>query len=181
MRFLKKNLLSVFIILLAAMIAYPCFAAKAATMKFGVVSIQEVIDKSEAGKSARKVLEAKQSELQPKLMEEKKALEQEAKDIEKKSSAWSAEKKQDTEREYQKKMRAYKLKVDDAQYTMKKLQKKVLDPIFKQLQGVINEVGKEEGISMIFEKSRSNGLLYADKSLDVTADVLTKLDSETTK
>ncbi len=176
---LLKNMASIFVVLIALFIANPCNAAKDTPIKLGVVSVQEVIDQSNAGKSARKVLEAKQSELQPKLMKEKNALEQEAKDIEKKSSAWSAEKKQDTEREYQKKMRAYQLKVDDFQYTMKQLQKKVLDPIFKQLQSVIKEVGAEEGLTMIFEKSRSNGLLYSAPSLDVTDKILKKLDSKT--
>ncbi len=34
----------------------------------------------------------------------------------------------------QKKMREYQLKVEDAQYEMKQLEKKVLDPIFKEMQ-----------------------------------------------
>ncbi|NOX25224.1 MAG: OmpH family outer membrane protein [Deltaproteobacteria bacterium] len=174
----RKNILSVLVVSLAIFIANPCLAAKAVALKIGVVSIQEVIDRSDAGHSARKVLEAKQKELQPKLLKEKKALEQEAKNIEKKGSAWSQEKKQDAEREYQKRAQDYKMKVDDARYTMKQLQKKMLNPIFKRLQGVIKQVGQEEGIAIIFEKSRSNGLLYAAKNLDVTNLVLKKLNSK---
>lgn len=177
---LKKNIIFILSGLLTIIMANPCLAAQTSPLKIGVVSIQQVIDGSKAGEEARKELEAKQNELQPKLIKEKKALEEEAKEIQKKSSVWSEDKRQETERQYQKKMRAYQLKVDDAQYTMKQLQKKVLAPIFKQLQGVLDEVGKQEGLSIIFEKSRSNGLLYADESLDITDKVLKKLDMQTT-
>ncbi len=175
----RKNMLSALVVSLAIFIANPCLAAKAAVLKIGVVSIQEVIDQSDAGHSARKVLNAKQKELQPTLMKAKKVLEQEAKNIERKGVAWSQAKKQDAEREYQKKVQDYKMKVSDARYTMKQLQKKMLDPIFKLLQGVIKQVGQEQGLAVIFEKSRSNGLLYAAQNLDVTNLVLKKLNSKT--
>ncbi len=175
--FRNKSIIIACCFVCSLMLIKPVFAAS--SLKIGVVSIQKVIDNSKAGQRARKVLEAKQNELQPQLMKEKKALEKEANDIEKKSSVWSADKKRATERDYQKKMRAYQIKVNDAQYTMKQLQKKVLNPIFKQLQGVINEVGRTEGLSLIFERSKSNGLLYADSKLDVTDLVLKKIDAET--
>ncbi len=177
LNFRNKSIIIACCFICSLILVKPVFAAS--PLKIGVISIQKVIDNSKAGQRARKVLEAKQNELQPKLMKEKKALEKEARDIEKKSSVWSADKKQATERDYQKKMRAYQIKVNDAQYTMKQLQKKVLNPIFKQLQAVINEVGRTEGLSLIFEKSKSNGLLYADSKLDVTSVVLKKMDAET--
>jgi outer membrane protein len=73
------------------------------------------------------------------------------------------------------------LKVEDAQYEMKQLEKKVLDPIFKELQAVITEVGKKEGLTLVFEKSRSNGLLYADESLDISEVVRKTLDEKMAK
>ena len=149
----------------------------AADLKMGTMSIQDVIDGSKAGMAARKVLQAKQSELQPSLKDEQAVLKEQAKDIEKKSSVWSEEVKAEKERKYQKAMREYQLKVEDAQYEMKQLEKKVLDPIFKELQAVITEVGKKEGLSIVFEKSRSSGLLYADPTLDVSDIVVKELDA----
>lgn len=155
-------------------------AVFAADLKIGTISIQDVIDKSQAGQEARKVLEAKQSELQPKFQAEQDSLKEQAKEIEKKSSVWSEDVRGAKEREYQKNMREYQLKVEDAQYEMKQLEKKVLDPIFKELQVVINEIGKEKGLSMIFEKAKSGGLIYADDSLDISQDVVKAVDAKMT-
>lgn len=153
----------------------------AADLKIGTISIQDVIDDSLAGKEARKVMEAKQSELQPKFQEEQERLKEQAKEIEKKSSVWSEDVRTTKEREYQKNMREYQLKVEDAQYEMKQLEKKVLDPIFKQLQELITEIGKNKGLSLIFEKAKSGGLLYAEDSLDISQEVVKALDAKMAK
>lgn len=149
-----------------------------ADIKIATFNIQQIIDNSKAGIEAKKVMEAKKTELQPKFKGDQEALKAQADEIEKKGSAWSEEVKAGKEREYQKKMREYQLKVEDAQFEMKQLEKKVLDPIFKELQAIINEIGKSEGLSLIFEKSRSNGLLYAAESLDISAKVTKALDAK---
>jgi len=151
--------------------------AQAEGLKVGTISIQQVIDGSKAGKEARKVLEAKEQELKPKFQDEQEALKAQAKEIEKKSSVWSEDVRLNKEREYQKKMREYQLKVEDAQYEMKQLEKKVLDPIFKELQSAITDVGKRMELQMIFEESKSGGLLYADDSLDISQPVISELDA----
>lgn len=155
--------------------------AQAESYKIGTIRIQDVIDQSQAGQEARKVLGAKRSELQPKFQAEQEALKEQAKEIEKKSSVWSAEVRGEKEREYQKKMREYQLKVEDAQYELKQLEKKVLDPIFKELQAVINDIGKKKGLSVIFERSNSGGLLYADPSLDISDEVVKGLNAKLAK
>jgi outer membrane protein len=152
---------------------------QAEPLNIGTISIQQVVDRSQAGQDARKVLEAKQSELQPKFQAEQETLKAQAKEIEKKSSVWSDEVRSTKERDYQKKMREYQLKVEDAQYEMKQLEKKVLDPIFKEMQAVITDLGKKKKLSMIFEKAKSGGLLYADDSLDISDEIVKELDART--
>ena len=78
-------------------------------------------------------------------------------------------------------MREYQLKVEDAQYEMKQLEKKVLDPIFKELQVVITDIGKKKGLSLILEKAKSGGLLYADDALDISKEVIAELDAKMAK
>ena len=174
MKLLRISLCAGVLLLLATVV--PALAAD--PIKIAVFNIQQIIDNSKAGAEARKAMEAKKTELQPKFKGEQETLKALADEIEKKGSAWSEEVKAGKERDYQKKMREYQLKVEDAQFEMKQLEKKVLDPIFKQLQEVINEIGKSEGLSLIFEKSRSNGLLYAAESLDISAKVTKALDAK---
>ncbi len=178
---MKKLLRIVLPMLLIAAFFFMPLTAAAKELKVGIISIQEIIDSANVGKDARKVLEAKKSELEPKFRDEQQALQAQAKEIEKKSSVWSVEVRTEKEREYQKSLREYQLKVEDAQYEMKQLEKKVLEPIFKELQTVITEVGKKEGLTLVFEKSRSNGLLYADESLDISDSVRKALDEKMAK
>ncbi len=186
MHYSKGEMMKINTLLTAGLAIVLCFllagtSVAAENLKIGTIAIQDVIDGSLAGKDARKVLEAKQNELQPKFQAEQESLKEQAKEIEKKSSVWSEDVKGSKEREYQKNMREYQLKVEDAQYEMKQLEKKVLDPIFKELQSVITEIGKKNGLSMIFEKSKSGGLLYSDDSLDVTSEVIKAIDARLSK
>lgn len=149
-----------------------------AELKIATFNIQQIIEKSKVGSQARKAMEAKKSELEPKFKGDQEALKAQAEEIEKKASAWSEEVKAGKEREYQKKMREYQLKVEDAQFEMKQMEKKVLEPIFKELQAVINEIAKTEGYALVFEKSRSNGLLYSAESLDISDRISKALDAK---
>jgi outer membrane protein len=162
-----------------------CFVASTSVyaegLKIGTMSIQDIIAGSQAGQDARKVLEARQSELQPKLQADQDSLKEQAKEIEKRSSVWSEDVRASKERDYQKNMKEYQLKVEDAQYEMKQLEKNALDPIFKELQAVIGEIAKEKGLSMVFERAKSSGLLYADDSLDISGEIVKALDAKMAK
>ena len=60
-------------------------------IKIATFNIQEIIEKSKSGSEAKKVMEAKKTELQPKFKGEQDALKAQADEIEKKGSAWSEE------------------------------------------------------------------------------------------
>ena len=164
-------------LLLCAAQAMAAAAPAAPEMKVGTISIQKVVEESKAGQEAKKVLEAKQNELKPKFEAEQQALQEQAKEIEKKSSGWNEEVRSNREREYQKKMREYQLKVEDAQFELKQLEKKVLGPIFKELQTLIAEFGKQKGYTLILERSQGSGILYATDALDVSEALVKDLDA----
>lgn len=150
-------------------------------VKIATFDIQQVIENSKAGAEARKVMEAKNTELQAKFKGEQESLKAQGEEIDKKGSAWSEEVKAGKERDYQKKMREFQLKVEDAKFEVKQLEKKVLEPFFKELHAVINEIGKKEGLTLIFEKSRSNGLVYSADSLDISDKVTKALNVKMAK
>lgn len=172
----------VFALCLFALLSLPqsIFAAE---MKFATVSLQQVIGMSKAGIAAQKELEGKVKEFQDKFSKEQEELESLGADIEKKRSVWSQDVLETKERDYQMKMREFKLKTDDAQFEIKQLEKKVMEPILKNLHEVIEEYGKKENLSMIFENTRKGlqsrtGILYAADALDVSDDILKMLDAK---
>lgn len=160
--------------------------ADAAENKIGTISIQGVLSQSKVGLQAQKDLESKVQEFQDKFTPEQKELEDLGAEIEKKRSVWSQDVLAEKERNYQKLMREYKLKTDDAQYELKQMEKKVMEPILKDLHEIIADYGKQQNFTLIFENTRKGlssptGLLYAAEEIDISDAVLKLLDERNAK
>ena len=151
-----------------------CSVADAAELKIGVMNIQKVLLDSASGKAAKSMFEAKAKELKAKFQTEENALTAMQQEIEKKSSAWSAEKKEAQVREYQKKGREFQVKTEDARFELKQLQDKELEPILKTLQTIVEDYGKKNGYTVILDSKI--GVLYANSAIDVSADLTKALD-----
>ena len=95
-------------------------------------------------------------------------------EIEKKSSAWSKEKKGEKIRELQLGQREMQIKSEDAKMELKQLQDKELEPILKMLQTVVSSYGEKNGFSVILDSKVA--VLYADSSIEVSEDVKKELD-----
>ncbi len=154
--------------------------------KIATVSIQDVLTKSSAGKEAKKTIEAKVKDFQNKIKGEQEKLDALRSEIEKKSSVWSDEVRQEKERDYQKNLRELQLKSDDAKFELQQLEKKVMAPILKELHMVFAEVGKKEGFTLIIENTRKglespNGLLYSDDKIDISDTVRAALEARLAK
>ena len=139
------------------------------------VNIQDVLLGSEAGQEVKKVLEGKVGEFQEKFQNEQGEVDALRTEIEKKSTVWSQEVKEEKERDYQKRVREMQLKSEDAQFELQQLEKQVMSPVLNELQKVIKEVGEKNGYAMIID-SRA-GLLYVDESLDISEIVQKELDA----
>ena len=173
-----KNLVvfSVTAMLLAATVLVSSQAVAAENAKQIVtVNIQDVLLGSEAGQGVKKVLEEKVGEFQEKFQAEQLEVDALRAEIEKKSSVWSQEVREEKERDYQKRVRELQLKSEDAQFELQQLEKQVMSPILNELQKVIKEVGEKNGYAMIID-SRA-GLLYVDDALDISEIVKKELDS----
>jgi len=149
--------------------------AIAAEKQIVTVNIQEVLLGSSAGQSVKVVLEGKVAEFQQKFQSEQEAVDAMRAEIEKKSSVWSQPVKEEKERDYQKKVRELQLKSEDAQFELQQLEKQVMEPILNELQKVIADMGAKNDYAMILD-SRA-GILYFDKTLDISELVKKELDS----
>ena len=161
-------------------VSVACFASSNASAaessnKIATVNIQEVLLGSVAGQEVKKVLEEKVGELQGTFQKEQEDVDVLRAEIEKKSSVWSQEVREEKEREYQKRVREVQLKTEDAQFELQQLEKQLMGPVLNELQKVIKEVGEKNGYAMIMD-SRA-GLLYVDKSFDISEMVQKELDN----
>ncbi|OGQ96327.1 MAG: hypothetical protein A2521_10870 [Deltaproteobacteria bacterium RIFOXYD12_FULL_57_12] len=155
-------------------------------LKIATVSIQEVLSQTAAAQEAKKVLEAEVAKIRGRLQTDQDAIEGLRSEIEKKNSVWSEAVRLEKDRELQKKMRELQVKTEDAQFELQQMEKKVMSPILKELQEAFAEVGKQNGYSLILEKSKAglesrSGLLYADDSIDISDKIKKALEARLAK
>ena len=145
--------------------------------KIGVIEVQKIVQESAIGKESlarvQKIQQAKQDDL-IKRQKELRDMEQKIQDQGKSLSEEAMEKLQ---KDYQAKALDLKRFQDDAQREMEEAQRKELGELEKRIMPVINEVAREQGYALVFNKFNS-GLLFADdKSVDLTEAVITRFNS----
>lgn len=146
-----------------------------AETKIAVMNVQKIIMLCDAGKQAKVRFEARMRDLQGKFKGEQEDLVALKNEIEKKSSAWSEEKKSEKTQAFQKMRRELQAKNEDANFELKQLQEKELQPILKSLEGVVVSFGKKNGYTAIFDIKA--GVIYFDKAIDVSDQLVKDLNA----
>ncbi len=152
------------------------YAAEKGPLKLGVMDIQKIITQSQLGIAAKERIEAKQKELRAALEIQQREAEALQDEIEKKSTVWTQEKKDEKIVEFNKLRRDFKTKTDDARLEMKRLQEKEFQPILKMLEVVVEEYGAKNKFSFILDSRTS--VLYFDPSYDISDDLIAVLNQK---
>ncbi len=172
---MKKILyFAVLIVLLAGQSAY------ANDIKIGFVDLLRALNESDAGKKAKADLEFLVKSKQITIDEKGKALEKLRSELEKQSSVLSKKARNDKEDELEISIKEYQRLVSDSQNEIKKKESEFTDEIIKQLREVIQEIGKEEGYTIILEKAMGI-VLYSEKEIDLTDTVIKRYNKSKAK
>src|SRR5262245_23173656 len=149
----------------------PASPATGAKQKIGVINVERLVQESALGKEAfnrvKKLNDVKKEE-GDKLQKELRDMEQKLAD---QGTALADDKKEALQKTYQEKAIAFKRFQDDANRDLEAAQKKELGELERRVFPIINQVGKERGFTLIFNKFQS-GLVFADDSVDITDDDL---------
>ncbi len=165
-------------LLLSFWIAPPMVAA---ADKIATLSIQTVLDQSKVALGARSQVEAEFEKHRAALQREQGELEALRDEIDKKSSVWSDQVRGQKERELQRRYREFEVRNEDAQLAVQQVEQTVMEPILRELNLIVEEMGQKEGYALVLEytmkglRSRT-GLLYADAALDISEKVQQELD-----
>ncbi len=171
--------LTLYTLAAALMLAYaPAASAEDAKSPIAVVNIQLIMQDSTAAKSVRDQLESKQKAFQSEITKKEEQLQKEDQELGKQRSALSKD-------AYEEKVRAFRNKATDVQKEVQS-KKAMLDGAFEralnEIQKVVTEIivdmSKEKGFSTAIPTSQ---LLYADPKLDITTEVLNKLNQKLSK
>lgn len=140
-----------------------------------VVNIQKIMQDSKAAKAIRSQVKSKQKSFQAELDSKEDALQKEDQELAKQRSVLSQE-------AFEKKYRAFRKKAADAQKEVRAKRSKLDQGFNKALASVQQKVGeivaticKEKGADVAISASQA---LYANPALDITDEVLKRLDSQ---
>ena len=151
-------------------------ARAAAQLKIGYVDLQRALNESEAGKSAKERFKVQVDRLQVDLKKKKDQLDSLKEQLEKKSSVMKEEEARNLQKDYEKRLRDFERSYKDSQGELQQKDNELTVELLKELQGVIEEFGKEGGYSIILEQS-SSSVLYGSPELDVTEQIIARYNA----
>lgn len=143
--------------------------------KIGVINMQEIVTKSEAGSQAMEKLKTSFESMKTNLDKRRDEIQKMRDDLQKQSMALSQEAKQDKEMDFKRKVRDFQDLFQDYQTKMKAEEDRLSKPIIELVVATIRDYGQKNAFTMIVD-SQNSGLLYFDKSIDLTNIIVTEVN-----
>ncbi len=166
------------IIRMAAVAALVMAAAlpAAAQSKLAVIDVQRVVAESDPGKEAIQKLKA----VSDAKVQEGQTMQQELAtlrdQINRQRFTVSEERLAEMNKELEDKTIAIRRFEDDAKRELDDARRRELGGLEEQILPIINQIGQERGITLIFNKFQS-GLVYADEAVDITDEVIRQFNT----
>ncbi|RLA83605.1 MAG: hypothetical protein DRG31_05970 [Deltaproteobacteria bacterium] len=150
---------------------------EARSIKIGYVDVQRVLSESRRGQEAKARIEARGAELDRRFQQMQREVKALKEEIEKKGSLMSESALRERQRQYEQKVRQLEDFVRDSRQELQEMERQMVSDLLKEIEGIIAEIGKKEGYTLILEKHRSF-ILYAPEEIDLTEEVIKALDSK---
>ena len=145
--------------------------------KIAFVVLQRIANESADGKAATAKIQGLQQKKAGELNEKNKQLQQIQQKLEKEASVLSPTAQADLSKQAEKLNTEIQRFTQDAQQELTELQEQLRQQFETRVQPVLDEVRREKGLHFIFNGPDS-GLVAADPGLDISGDVIKKLDSK---
>ena len=144
--------------------------------KIAFVVLQRVVAESADGKQASAKVQALQQKKVAELNEKQKAVQSLQEKLDKSGAVMSELARGDLTKQVERAQVDLQRATQDAQAEVQELQQQLQEEFQRRIAPIIEQVGKERGLHYIFNGPDS-GLVWADASLDITADVVKKFDA----
>ena len=161
----------------AVLMAATAATAQNAALKVAVIDVQQVVEESAAGKEAMarlKKLNDEKTAQGKKMVDELDGLQRQ---LQTQQATLTDAKVAELRKQIEDKQVAIKRFDDDAQREVAEARRKELQQLENQILPIINAIGKEMKLELIFNKYQS-GLVYADEAVDITDQVLRRFNTQ---
>ena len=144
--------------------------------KVAYVVLQRIANESAEGKTATTRIQALQQKKAAELTDKQKQLQTAQQKLEKEASVLSSTAASELQKQVEKLQVEIQRFTQDAQAEVQELQQQLQQEFQVKLEPVLQEIGKEKGLHFIFNGPDA-GLVWADAALDISSDVIKKLDA----
>jgi outer membrane protein len=152
------------------------FAADVA--KIGVIDLQKILETSAAGKAIQAELKIEKDKMEEDLKNKGAEIENIRKRLERESMVMGKEMREEKERESRIKINDFKSLQKKYRSNLQKLEGSLMEQLKTDIDEIVKEIGKKGGYLMIINKF---GVLYSPNSIDITDNVIGKLNTKYTK
>lgn len=154
-------------------------ANQANASEIAVINLDEVIKNSKAIESANKILERKKSEIEKKLKVEEKKLSEEKESLEAKIKTFSQEVAQEKIVAYNQKLVEFQKMVRESEATLQKMSMEAVVEITNAIKTIVAEMKTEKNSKYNFDVVvPAASVIYSEKNLDISAEVLSRLNKK---
>ena len=167
-----------FSLIIASFVFSPSALAQSKTL---VVDYNKVVNDSKVGKSIARQLKSIAATMQSEVKSQVRSLENEGKSVQastkglKLSDLKSRPDIQEKIKKFELKKQKTSIEMQYKDAEMKKTQAVALNKVFKKMNTIVAAIARERGADVVIDKSSS---LYYTPSIDITATVLSRLDSQ---
>jgi outer membrane protein len=144
--------------------------------KVAFVVLQRIVNESAEGKAASGQIQALQQKKANELNEKQKQLQGLQQKLEKEGAVLSASAQGDLQKQIEKLNVEIQRFTQDAQQEIQDLQNNLQAQFQQKIDPILAQVGQEKGLHFIFNGPDS-GLVWADLALDISSEVIKKLDA----
>lgn len=155
----------------------PSLALAEDAMKIGTVDMQKALQTVEAGKKAKAQLEKEFNAKKGQLQSEEAAIKKMGEEFKKQSLVLNDESKAKKQGELQERIMKFQETTQRSQMEIQSKERELTEPIITKLRGVISEIAKQKGYSMVIERNENTVLFSQDKD-DLTGDVVSAFNKQ---
>lgn len=157
---------------------FALFSFNAFAGGIGILDVEKIVKESVAMKDIQNKVSKKQDEYQKEVTKKQNGLEAEQKKLEGKKNVLSKEALDKEVAAFEKKVEDLKTFVDKKQNSLKKASLDAMGKVNDKIKDIISDISKEKDLDVILPSAQA---LYYKDELDVSADVLSRLNKKITK
>jgi outer membrane protein len=159
----------------------PVAAQAARPLKVAVVDLQTVFNESDAGKEKIAVLQKLEERYTTELQDAQNKIKAKEDQLQQLPFSISEEKRTSLAREIDEDKIALKRRQSDAERDLSTRQNDAMMELYSKIVPVIEDIGKTQGYTIVFNKVQPSVLLYWDSTVDLTQDVIKKFNGISAK